>query len=113
MFVRMASDFRDEMDWRRQYTLSHNAVGALLHTLIAAQERSKQLVKERDGEDELSEVLKLIREIHTNFGPKPRVCQIISVAKEYIEYKGELFYMSNSILFEALKQFKKKHTNVW
>ena len=31
-----------------EMTLSHNAVGNLLHTLIAARERARRLVRERD-----------------------------------------------------------------
>lgn len=31
-----------------EMVLSHNAVGNLLHTLVAAQQRTRRLVKERD-----------------------------------------------------------------
>jgi hypothetical protein len=40
-----------EREWEAggTYTLSHNAIGALLHTLVAARQRARRLVAERDA----------------------------------------------------------------
>lgn len=39
----------DDYDKNVEITFSHNSVGALLHTLVAARQRSERLVRERNN----------------------------------------------------------------
>lgn len=41
--------FVQKFESREEYTLSHNAIGNLCHTLIAARIRAERLVRERDA----------------------------------------------------------------